>query len=235
MMTKSPLITKRRAPYLCTVEADFRERNAPGPNLHLTTRFSDDVLSLGPIQIRVALARAYLNFRLENCAFPLACNLEQTWSLSGKAKATLKKRLSRTESETDQIGLTASSLPSAKLNSSSRKGTSSAEETKLENTTTWQHVFWRGDADGPSLVFDSRPSQKYLSGTLLSGELVGSVAPKQSNYYDVVLELEIPKSGLLIEDGDEFVSYPNKRGLVKIIATLALCRRPIRLHGHSFK
>jgi hypothetical protein len=205
------------------------------PNLHLTTRFSDDVLSFGPIRIRVALSRAYLNFHLANCEFPLACNLEQAWPLRGKSKTALKRRTSRTEADDDQIGLTASALPSLKLAGNSKVGISSTEETKWESTTTWQHVFWRGNHQGPSLVFDSRPSQKFLSGTLLNGELVGSVEPKHLDYYDIAVELEIPKSGLLIEHGDEFTSYPNKRGLIRIVAALALCRRPIRLHERSFQ
>jgi hypothetical protein len=203
-------------------------------NLHLTTRFSDDVLTFGPIRIRIALSRAYLNFQLLNCGFPLAGDLEQKWTLREKTKVAVKKRSVRQESDSDQIGLIASANPSIKLEGATKVGVSSAVETRSENTTMWQHVFWRGSVDTPSLVFDSRPSQPFLSGTLLSGEIVGSVEPKQSGFYDIALELEIPKSGLLLEDGSEFSSYPNKRGLMKIIAALALCRQPIRLHERHF-
>lgn len=94
-----------RAPYLCTVEAEFRERNVPGLNLHLTTRFADDVLALGPIRIRIAVSRAYLNFRLQNCGLPLSCSLEQTWPRREKTKSTIKKRSAKQEVGGDQIAL----------------------------------------------------------------------------------------------------------------------------------
>ena len=223
---------ERKTPYLCAVEADFRERNTPGPNLHLTTRFSDDVVTFGPIRIRVAI---YLNFQLSDCEFPLACNLEQTWPIKEKSKLTVKKRSTQQAIDGNQITATASAIPSLKLNDASKVSHSATQEIKSEGTTTWQHVFWRGTLDGPSLVFDCRPNQKFLSGTLLGGELVGSVEPKSSSNYDIAIELEIPKSGLLLEHGDEFTAYPNKRGLMKIVAALALCRKPIRLHKRSFK
>lgn len=223
-----------RAPYLCTVEAEFRERNVPGLNLHLTTRFADDVLALGPIRIRIAVSRAYLNFRLQNCGLPLSCSLEQTWPRREKTKSTIKKRSAKQEVGGDQIALTASATPSVKISEKLHAQVSSVVDIKTEGTTTWQHVFWRGSTDQPSLVFDSRPNHQFLNGTLLSGELIGSLEPKHVGYYDVSIELEIPKSGLLIESGDEFISYPNKKGLIKILAALALCRSPVRIYESGF-
>lgn len=233
-MAQTAELRSRNAPYLCAVEMRFQDRNAPGSNVHLTARFSDDVLTFGPIRIRVALARAYMNFKLRNCEFPLAGQLEQVWPIRQKTKIVMKKQSSLQESGGDQLAITASANPSLKLGEDTKTRASSAIETKSEFATTWQHVFWRGTAEKPSLIFDCKPSRDFLSGTLLSGELVGSLDPKHPHYYEIALELEIPKSGLLIEDGGAFTSYPNKRGLVKMIAALALCRRPIQLHERLF-
>jgi hypothetical protein len=221
-------------PYLCSLEADFKERNSPGQNLHLTMRFSDDLVSFGPIQIRIALSRAYINFELQNCTFPPAGNLEHTWPLKQKGSATIKNRSSHREADHDQTTLTASAMPSIKVSGGDKAETLISSEVKLTIATDWQHVSWRGSMHKPSLVFDSQPSHPYLSGTLLNGELVGSVEPNESSYYDIALELEVPKSGLLIEDGIEFKSYPNKKGLLKIIAANAVCRRPQRLQKRVF-
>jgi hypothetical protein len=97
------------------VEANFKERNAPGPNLHITTRFSDDVYALGPIRIRIALCRAYLNFQLFNCEFPLASNLENTWPVREKTKTTIKTRSSRQQTDNEEISIRASVTPSVKI------------------------------------------------------------------------------------------------------------------------
>jgi hypothetical protein len=228
------LSTNLKTAYLCAVEADYKERNAPGLNLHLTARFSDDVLALGPFRIRIALSRAYLNFQLQNCGFPLAADLEREWPRREKVKTITKKKTSKREVDGDQVELKASATPSLKYGNTAKNEIASIQETRSETVTTWQHVFWRGGSEAPSLVFDAQPSQKFLSGTLLNGDLVGSIEPKQADFYDIAIELEIPKSGLLLEDGGELSSYPNKKGLMKIAVALALCRQPNRLRQNRF-
>lgn len=228
---------QQRTPYLCAIEADFRKRNAPGGNLHLTARFADDVLKFGPIKIRVAVTRAYLNFILENCDLPQVTELEETWPPKRKVRQTINRSLQDQRSNelagTATASITPSPSASLALNAGSKSNSTTSTVTTSEFFVTYQPVSWRGSAQNPSLVFDAKPFKDFLSGTLLSGELVGRLEPR-GRYYSIELQLEVPRSGLLIEHGQQFSASPNKRGLIRMIAALALCRKPTTLCYRHF-
>lgn len=229
----STYTTRPKVRYLCATEVAYKNRNSPGGNLFLTVRFSDDIVSFGPINIRVAVTRAFLNFTLDNCTMPLAGKLEDVWPAASKTTEVVHKQSSSAESSKDTVaaGGSISAIPSASLRGQRDTTSSKCSSMDVQATVTanYPHISWRGERGSPSLAFNSRPLKDFLSGTLLNNEIVGTVEPK-SKYYGFGIELEIPRSGLLVETDDKFYSYPNKRGLLKIIAAIQLCRRPIPLY-----